>query len=88
MTVKKMGLKKTEPVQPETSRVFLEELRRMIEEARQSVAASVNTALTQVYWRVGKRINEEILKGRRAEYGIRNKDTCDSVASIELVAFL
>ncbi len=29
----------------------------------------VNAGLTILYWRVGKRINEEILKGERADYG-------------------
>ena len=47
----------------------LEDLRQMIEETRQGVAVTVNTALTMLYWRIGKRINEEILKGARAEYG-------------------
>lgn len=45
------------------------DVREMIEEARFSVAATVNTGLTMLYWRVGKRINEEILKGERAGYG-------------------
>jgi predicted nuclease of restriction endonuclease-like (RecB) superfamily len=36
---------------------------------RQGVAVTVNAALTMLYWRIGKRINEEILKGGRAEYG-------------------
>lgn len=48
---------------------LLNDLRRMIEETRQSVATAINAALTQLYWRVGKRINEEILKGGRAGYG-------------------
>jgi len=41
----------------------------MIEEARMGVAVTVNAALTVLYWRIGKRINEEILRGGRAEYG-------------------
>lgn len=47
----------------------MDDLRRMIDEARQGVAVTVNTAMTFLYWRIGKRINEEILKGGRAEYG-------------------
>jgi predicted nuclease of restriction endonuclease-like (RecB) superfamily len=58
-----------EPVPPVASLPLLEDLRRMIEETRQDVAATVNAALTLLYWRIGKRINEEILKGGRAEYG-------------------
>ena len=48
---------------------LLHDLRRLIEETRSTVATTVNTALTMLYWRVGKRINEEILKGKRATYG-------------------
>ncbi len=32
-------------------------------------ATTVNAALTRMYWRVGRRIREDLLKGDRAEYG-------------------
>ncbi len=32
---------------------------------------TVNAGLTTLYWRIGKRINEEVLQGERAEYGGR-----------------
>lgn len=48
---------------------FYKDIRRLIEEARSAVALTVNTAMTMLYWQIGKRINEEILKGKRAEYG-------------------
>lgn len=41
----------------------------MIEETRTGVAATVNAGLTMLYWRIGKRISEEILHSGRAEYG-------------------
>jgi predicted nuclease of restriction endonuclease-like (RecB) superfamily len=69
MASKKRDLVKTEPMSPVASPPLLEDLRRLIEETRQGVAATVNAALTLLYWRIGKRINEEILKGGRAEYG-------------------
>lgn len=50
-------------------RSLLSDISRMIEEARSAVAVTVNTGLTILYWQIGKRINEEILKGERAEYG-------------------
>jgi predicted nuclease of restriction endonuclease-like (RecB) superfamily len=50
-------------------KVLVRDIRRLIEEARSTVATTVNATLTMLYWRVGKRINEEILKGERAEYG-------------------
>lgn len=52
-----------------TSEILLQDLRRMIEEARQGVASTINTALTMLYWHVGNRINQEIIKGERAGYG-------------------
>jgi predicted nuclease of restriction endonuclease-like (RecB) superfamily len=48
---------------------LLADIRGMIEEARGAVAAAVNAGLTLLYWRIGKRINEEVLQGERAEYG-------------------
>jgi hypothetical protein len=30
---------------------------------------SLNTTLVLLYWKVGKRINEDILNNKRAEYG-------------------
>lgn len=69
MTSKKRDLKSVKPVSAAASPQLLEDIRRMIEETRQSVAVTVNAALTTLYWRIGKRINEEILKGEMAEYG-------------------
>jgi len=48
---------------------LLGDIRCMIEETRSRVAVTVNAGLTLLYWRIGKRIAQEILKGKRAEYG-------------------
>lgn len=48
---------------------LMEDVRRLIDETRQRVATNVNAALTLLYWRIGKRINQEVLKGGRAQYG-------------------
>jgi hypothetical protein len=48
---------------------LLQELRQLIQSARQTVAQTVNTGLTLLYWRVGERIRTEILKKKRAQYG-------------------
>lgn len=42
---------------------------RLIDESRQYVAQNVNTTLTVLYWKIGKRINAEVLKNKRARYG-------------------
>jgi hypothetical protein len=49
----------------------LGDLRQLIAEARQDVARQVNSALVLLYWRVGQRIRQDILKEKRAEYGGR-----------------
>ena len=48
---------------------LLNDLRRLIAEARLDVARTVNSALVVLYWYVGERIRKEILKETRAEYG-------------------
>jgi hypothetical protein len=45
------------------------DIRQMIEVARQQVAQAVNAGLTTLYWQIGTRIRQDILKERRAEYG-------------------
>jgi len=56
-------------MKPITPKVLLKDLRELIATARQDVARQVNSALVLLYWRVGKRIHQDILKGERAEYG-------------------
>jgi predicted nuclease of restriction endonuclease-like (RecB) superfamily len=50
-------------------KTLLKDLRELIAEARQDVARQVNSALVLLYWRVGKRIRQDILQEKRAEYG-------------------
>lgn len=54
---------------PKTTAGLIRDIREMIEAARSAVAATVNAGLTVLYWRIGERINREILKGKRADYG-------------------
>lgn len=56
-------------MKPITPKVLLKDLRELITTARQDVARQVNSALVLLYWRVGKRIHQDILKEKRAEYG-------------------
>jgi hypothetical protein len=41
----------------------------LIEESKSHIAQTVNSTLTLLYWRIGKRINEEVLGNKRADYG-------------------
>jgi predicted nuclease of restriction endonuclease-like (RecB) superfamily len=49
--------------------LLLEDIRHMIESTRSTVSTAINAGLTTLYWNIGKRVNDEILKGERAEYG-------------------
>jgi len=42
---------------------------KLIQQAKQCVAVTVNSELTLLYWQVGERINKEVLGGERADYG-------------------
>jgi predicted nuclease of restriction endonuclease-like (RecB) superfamily len=48
---------------------LLSDIRSLIEQARQEVARTVNSAMAALYWSIGKRIREDILGQRRADYG-------------------
>lgn len=45
------------------------EIKQLIQQSRQQVAVAVNSAISMLYWQIGKRINEEVLRNQRAEYG-------------------
>lgn len=57
--------------------MLLQELRQLIEEARNRVAQQVNTELVMLNWHIGNRIRKEILRDERAEYG---KEVVESLA--------
>ncbi len=48
---------------------LFEEIRQLIDAAKQRAAIAVNAELTLLYWHIGKRIQTEVLQGVRAEYG-------------------
>ena len=48
---------------------LLTDVSRLIKTAKHRLAITVNTELTMLYWSVGKRINEDVLEGKRADYG-------------------
>jgi predicted nuclease of restriction endonuclease-like (RecB) superfamily len=53
----------------QTFKVLYEDIRELIENARQNVAAAVNTGLSILYWKVGERILKDFLNGKRGVYG-------------------
>jgi predicted nuclease of restriction endonuclease-like (RecB) superfamily len=51
------------------SNLLFQEIRRLIDTAKGRAAATINAEITILYWQVGKSIQNEVLKGERAEYG-------------------
>ena len=54
---------------PQAPEQLIGDIRGLIEQSRQQLASAVNSALTQLYWRIGQRIRSEVLQGERAAYG-------------------
>ena len=48
---------------------LMSDLRQIIDEARMHVASTANYELTMMYWHIGERINRDVLRNERAEYG-------------------
>jgi predicted nuclease of restriction endonuclease-like (RecB) superfamily len=64
-------------------RELLEDLRTMIEDTRRSIATTVNAGLTLLYWKLGHRIQKEILQDERAQYGQSIISTLSRQLSLE-----
>lgn len=52
-----------------SGKALLGDIRKMIEATRNQVAATVNTELVMLNWRIGDRIRRDILGHEKAEYG-------------------
>ena len=52
-----------------TEQILFNELSTLIEQSQQQVTAQANSTLTLLFWHIGNRINTEILKNKRADYG-------------------
>lgn len=57
-------LKKIDPEQ-----LLFSDISSLIENSKKYVAHNVNSTITLLYWKIGKRINIDILQNKRAEYG-------------------
>ncbi|NOR15169.1 MAG: DUF1016 family protein [Candidatus Aminicenantes bacterium] len=66
----------------QSDRGLVSDLREMIEATRAQVNQVVNIALTALYWRVGKRIQLEVLQYKRADYGKKNVSTVGRQLSV------
>lgn len=52
-------------------RELLGDIRALIESAKSGVARTANSALVMLYWGIGTRLHEDVLKRKRADYGRR-----------------
>ena len=64
------------------NKLLLNELVSLIEDGRRQLSFAANATITLTYWRVGKRINDDILKNKRAGYGKQIVETI----SLQLIA--
>ena len=64
-----MTTKKNELVNGPPEGGLARDIDHLIAQAKSGLAATVNAALTMLYWRIGQRIDAEVLKGERAGYG-------------------
>jgi len=55
----------------EIGNALFSDVRAMIEESRQRVAASFDVEITLLYWNVSRRLKNYVLANARAEYGER-----------------
>ena len=83
MAIKKHDSVRIKPLKKVVALPLLDDLRGMIEETRQAVATTVNAALTMLYWNVGRRIREDVLQEKRAEYGREILPTLSAKLTIE-----
>jgi hypothetical protein len=52
-----------------SEQVLLNDLSQLIEQSKRFVVVQANSVVTMLFWNVGKRINEDVLKNKRADYG-------------------
>ncbi|MGV8948948.1 MAG: DUF1016 N-terminal domain-containing protein [Candidatus Paracaedibacter sp.] len=62
---------------------LLNDIRSLVNETKSLVARALNQNLTLLYWHIGKRIQDEILKFERAEYGEKIIENLASYLSVE-----
>lgn len=51
------------------NKLLFNSITELIDNARKRVSLTINSELTLLYWNIGKQINEDILKNKRADYG-------------------
>lgn len=52
-----------------TEQTLLSELSQLIEQNQRQLVSQANSTLAMLFWQIGNRINKELLKNKRADYG-------------------
>lgn len=55
-------------IQPSDQKLFTD-IKQLIDNAKLAVSKVLSSSVTELYWNIGARINNEVLKNERAEYG-------------------
>jgi len=66
--MKKVSLTKSDSSEFEEQALFYE-ISQLIEQSKKQFALQTNSAVTFLFWQIGRRINEFVLKQKRADYG-------------------
>ena len=59
----------------ESKNELFSDIKSLIDSAKQKVATEVNSTMSALYWEIGNRINQDLLKKERAEYGKQTVST-------------
>ena len=62
-------IRRSRAVAAPNAQTLLRDVTDLIRQAREAAAVAVNSALVQLYWRVGQRIRTQVLGEKRAGYG-------------------
>jgi hypothetical protein len=62
---------------------LLNDIRNLVNETKSQMARALNQNMTLLYWHIGKRIQHEILKCERAEYGEKIIENLAHYLSVE-----
>lgn len=64
-------------------RILVKDIVQLIRQGQRRVATEVNATVVLLYWTIGKRINDEILIDKRADYGNQIIDTVSAQLSLQ-----
>lgn len=56
-------------LQNQNHQQLITDLKELVDKTKSQVAVQVNSAMVVLYWKIGQRINEDVLGNKRAEYG-------------------